>query len=267
MMSDVPPFEVHILGSGSATPVPWRNPSSHLLVYNQLRILIDCGEGTQMQLLRHGLRLGHIDHICITHLHGDHYFGLPGLLTAWHLTRRTKPLNIYAPWGLEEILKIIFQHSGGPLGFPIFFHSTDSEAVQEWEIEGQLTLTSIPLSHRIPTTGFKFSTILEPIIFSYAYISDTLYMPEIAQKLLGVSLLYHEATFTEELAHKADATGHSTAKQAASIAQESRVKQLLIGHFSARYKDTHLHLSEAQSIFHATSVAEEGHSYCVRGGV
>lgn len=263
-MSGVPPFEVHVLGSGSATPVPWRNPSSHLLVYNQLRILIDCGEGTQMQLLRYGLKLGRIDHICITHLHGDHYFGLPGLLTAWHLTGRTKPLHLYAPAGLEELLQLIFSHSGGPMGYPLVFHQTSPHQVHEWEIEGQLLLKSLPIAHRIPTTGFLFSTLLEEKKASYAYISDTVYLPELARNLHGVDLLYHEATFTEELEHKAIATGHSTARQAALIAQASNASQLLIGHFSARYKDTFEHLEEAVAVFSATSVAEEGRCYRVR---
>lgn len=263
-MRSIPPFEVHILGSGSATPVPWRNPSSHLLVYNQLRILIDCGEGTQMQLLKYGLKLGRIDHICITHLHGDHYFGLPGLLTAWHLTGRIKPLHIFGPKGLEEILNLIFLHSGGPVSYPIVFHTTSNDAVHNWELEGQLKLQSLPLSHRIPTSGFVYTSMLEQIPVSYAYLSDTTYLPELADKLPGINLIYHEATFTEEFAHKATSTGHSTAKQAALLAQASGAKQLLIGHFSARYRDANEHLAEAKAIFPSSAVAEEGKSYNIR---
>ncbi len=264
-MSSVLPFEVHILGSGSATPVPWRNPSGQLLVYNQLRILIDCGEGTQMQLLRFELKLGKIDHVCISHLHGDHYFGLPGLLTAWHLTGRIKPLHIYGPQGLEEILNLIFSHSGGPLNYSLVFHVTNPNRTMEWEIEEQLKLKSIPLKHRVSTTGFLIEELATPNSASYAYLSDTLYYPGLAHEVGEVNLLYHEATFTEDLAQKAEATGHSTARQAAMIAQSCNAQQLIIGHFSARYIDTEGHLAEAQEVFVNTKIAEEGKCFSIRG--
>lgn len=264
-MSSTLPFEVHILGSGSATPVPWRNPSSQLLVYSHLRILIDCGEGTQMQLLKYGLKLGKIDHVCISHLHGDHYFGLPGLLTAWHLTGRTKTLHLYAPPGLEKILELMFVHSGGPLNYSIEFHHTSPNHPTEWEIEDQLKLKAIPLQHRIPTTGFLIETLTELPSYSYAYLSDTVFCPKLVDEVQGVSLMYHEATFTEELASKAEATGHSTALQAAQIAKASNAGKLIIGHFSARYKDLMGHLTEARSEFLSSELAVEGLVFSVRG--
>jgi ribonuclease Z len=149
-------FEVTILGSSSATPVYNRNPTSQLLNCNEKFYLIDCGEGTQQQLIKYGIKANKIDYIFISHLHGDHYFGLIGLLSSLHLNGRVKPMKIFGPEPLMEILNLQFKHSDTTLKFPIEFtpvHADVSKLIFE---NTDLTVETIILNHRIPCTGFKF---------------------------------------------------------------------------------------------------------------
>ncbi len=149
-------FEVTILGSNSAIPAFNRNPSAQLLNCNEKYYLIDCGEGTQQQLSRFNLKASRIDYIFISHLHGDHYFGLIGLLSSLHLNGRTKPMQIFGPTPLLEILEIQFKYSDTNLRYPIEFFPTDaSKPAQLFENE-DLVVKTIVLNHRIPCTGFIF---------------------------------------------------------------------------------------------------------------
>ncbi|MFC4210791.1 ribonuclease Z [Pedobacter lithocola] len=149
-------FEVTILGSSSATPVFNRNPSAQLLNCNEKYYLIDCGEGTQQQLTKYNLKATRIDYIFISHLHGDHYFGLIGLLSSLHLNGRTKSMQIYGPKPLLEILEIQFKYSDTVLRYPLeFFPIEANESIKIFE-NSELTVKTIMLNHRIPTTGFLF---------------------------------------------------------------------------------------------------------------
>ncbi|RLJ74779.1 ribonuclease Z [Pedobacter alluvionis] len=149
-------FEVTILGSSSATPVFNRNPSAQLLNCNEKYYLIDCGEGTQQQLAKYNLKAARIDYIFISHLHGDHYFGLIGLLSSLHLNGRSKPMQIFGPTPLLEILEIQFKHSDTMLRYPIeFFPIEADQSIQIFE-NNDLIVKTIVLNHRIPTTGFIF---------------------------------------------------------------------------------------------------------------
>jgi ribonuclease Z len=149
-------FEVTILGSSSATPVFNRNPSAQLLNCNEKYYLIDCGEGTQQQLTKYNLKAARIDYIFISHLHGDHYFGLIGLLSSLHLNGRIKPIQIFGPKPLLEILEIQFKYSDTVLRYPIeFFPIEADQSIQIFE-NSDLTVKTIILNHRIPTTGFIF---------------------------------------------------------------------------------------------------------------
>jgi ribonuclease Z len=149
-------FEVTILGSSSATPIFNRNPSSQTLNINDRLYLIDCGEGTQQQMLRFGVKASRIDNIFISHLHGDHYLGLVGLLSSLHLNGRTKPLNLFAPFQLKEIIDIQLKYSETELQYEINYVDTDP-AKPALIFENQdITVETIPLYHRIPTTGFLF---------------------------------------------------------------------------------------------------------------
>lgn len=301
-------FEITILGSSSATPTSDRHPTSQFLNINEHFFLLDCGEGTQMQLLRYKLKASKINHIFISHLHGDHYFGLIGLLSSQHLQGRVNPLHVYGPAELEEILNIQFKYSQTELKFPLIFHTHSFEVSEQILETDDITVSTIVLSHRIPCTGYLFrekqkkrkiikeklqvdEIPLEGIVSlkngidytdargqvykvseyttppaaprSYAYCSDTIFNESIIPLVQGVDMLYHESTFLEELAPRASETFHSTAAQAATIAKKAGVKQLLIGHFSSRYKDLKPFLKEAKAVFPQTSLAEEGRMFTI----
>ncbi|WP_412469363.1 ribonuclease Z [Pedobacter sp. KLB.chiD] len=149
-------FEVTILGSSSATPVFNRNPSAQLLNCNEKYYLIDCGEGTQQQLAKYNLKAARIDYIFISHLHGDHYFGLIGLLSSLHLNGRIKPIQIFGPKPLLEILEIQFKYSDTVLRYPIEFFPIEADQSTQIFENSDLTVKTIILNHRIPTTGFIF---------------------------------------------------------------------------------------------------------------
>src|ERR1700741_1661129 len=149
-------FELTILGSSSATPTSNRNPSAQLLNVAERFFLIDCGEGTQMQLRRYKVKFQRIDHILISHLHGDHYLGLPGLLQSMHLLGRESELHLYCPPELKEIIDIQNKHSQTFLSYPIVYHFTNDKAGELIFEDEKLTVETIPLNHRIPCTGFLF---------------------------------------------------------------------------------------------------------------
>jgi ribonuclease Z len=149
-------FEVTILGSSSATPVLNRNPTSQVLNVNERLYLIDCSEGTQLQMLRFDIKASKIDHIFISHLHGDHYLGLVGLLSSMHLNGRTKTLYLYGPPPLKEIIDLQFKYSETKLYYSIEFFATTDTAPQVIFENQDLIVETIPLDHRIATTGFMF---------------------------------------------------------------------------------------------------------------
>ncbi|MCZ2356078.1 MAG: ribonuclease Z [Bacteroidia bacterium] len=295
-------FELTILGSSSATPAFKRHLSAQLVSHNDRLFLIDCGEGTQFQLLRYKVRIQRLDAIFISHLHGDHIFGLPGLLCTLGNHERTRPLTLVCPEGLPEMLSRIFQYSDTRLKFDIeFVELKEKESRVVFENNG-LEVETIPLRHRVYCNGFlfrekkrpgKFETIqamedgiprqyfhllkqgndieldgrvihasdylgASPKRYAYAYCSDTRYMDTLAQQVQDVDLLYHEATFMEDLKHKAESTFHSTAHEAALVARKAGAQKLVIGHFSARYSDLSPLLQEARMVFPETYLAEEG---------
>jgi ribonuclease Z len=301
-------FDVTILGCSSALPAFGRYPSSQLVHIAGRYFLVDCGEGTQMQLRRYSLKFQRINHIFISHLHGDHYLGLPGLMSSMHLLGRTEPLHIYADIGLNEILEINNKHSHTTLKYPVHFHPLDfSEPKLIFEDE-KVKISTLILKHSIQCCGFLFvekdrprkimkekmeelnipiasyeslkmgedfitseGTIIpnselttDPLPpRKYAYCSDTIYNKDLLPQLNKADLMYHESTFMEDMRIRADQTMHSTAKDAATIAMEADIKRLLLGHFSARYKDLNLLLEEARSVFPATYLAQEGEKYFV----
>lgn len=301
-------FEVTILGSSSATPVFNRNPTAQLLNCNEKIYLIDCGEGTQHQLIRFGLKASKIDAAFISHLHGDHYFGLIGLLSTMHLNGRVKPFQIFAPAPLREILEMQFKHSDTILRYEIDFIATTDDISRKIFENNDMTVETIVLNHRIPTTGFKFtekkrqrkllSEKLEadhvPLEYypllkrglnlelpggklivndeytrdsdapkSYCYCSDTLADGSYLDTIQNCTMLYHEATFLDELLDRASLTHHTTALQAAQIAKTVGATKLLIGHFSSRYKTLLPLLDEALTVFENTELALEGTTFVI----
>lgn len=296
-------FEINILGCGSATPTLQHLPSCQVINIREKLFMIDCGEGAQLQLRKQRLRFGRLSHIFISHLHGDHCFGLIGLISTLALLGRTGDLVIYSPPGLEEILgpQLVFFCRENP--FEVVFKTFDPLKHELIYEDKSVTVHTIPLEHRIPCAGFLFreqpkgaNIIPEKIKFynisikdiqkikqgedfttdkgkiipnsqltipprapkSYAYCSDTAFNKEIIPIIKGVDLLYHEATFANDLTARAKETAHSTSEQAATIAKQAEVKQLMIGHYSSRYSDYKILHQEALAVFPNTILANEG---------
>jgi ribonuclease Z len=303
-----PTFALTIIGSNSAISAFDRYPTAQILQIHQHLILIDCGEGTQFRLDKFRIKKNAIESIFISHLHGDHYFGLIGLLTSFNLSGRTAPINLFGPRPHIEILHLQLKHNGADLRYPLVFHATDTNGKQLIYENSTFEVISFPLQHRIPTTGFLFiekpslrnvmkekideyglrveqivaikkgqpvidhegnEILAETFLYpptpcrSYAYCSDTLYDETLIEILKNVSLLYHEATFEKASAALAQKTMHSTSEEAALIAKKSGAKQLLIGHFSSRYKHLAPILAEAKAIFDNTYLATEGDTFSV----
>lgn len=301
-------FEVQILGSNSALSSHGRHPSSQIVRIRSHTFLIDCGEGTQFQFQKYKCKPFRINCVFISHLHGDHYFGLIGLLTTYQLLKRETPLTIYGPPELETIVNLQLSVAGSTLTYPITFVSTQARAPEIIIDDEDVTVQTIPLVHRIPCTGFiirekqsprkidpdRISGLhLSPAHFdalrrgedvtdndgvfhrnarltipgyaprSYAYCTDTLYLPEIVPYIEEVDLLYHEATFLDEARERAVITFHSTAAQAATLAKSASVNRLVIGHFSSKYPDLQEMLDEARRIFLNTELAIEGKIFSI----
>lgn len=299
-------FKITILGSSGAVPAYGRMPSAQFIEIQNHYFLIDCGEGAQIQLMKYNLYLHRIDHIFISHLHGDHYLGLMGLLFTMHLNRRATDLHLYSHKGLDEIIITQLKYSKSALNFKIIFHTLTPGAREIIYEDNQVSVETIPLSHKINCSGFlirekekprridktvlpeglSYTQILslkagEDILDdegnilhknqfltfpprksrSYAYCSDTQYYEDIVEQITGIDVLYHEATFSTEDKEKATETMHSTAAQAGLIAAKADVGRLLIGHFSARYKELTVLLDEAMQHFTNTTLAVEGETF------
>lgn len=300
------PFRITILGSNSAVPAYNRHPSAQVINLREKLYLIDCGEGTQMRMDRLHIRRNRIEQIFISHLHGDHYFGLIGLITSLQLNGRIKPLTIFSPKGLEAIIDIQLKETRKEMSFDLRFVTTDTTKSKVIFENEDVAVSTVPLDHRIECAGFLFAEkqkqpnllrekieayqipieqrplIKEGADFvtaeghtiphseltkparkprSFAYCSDTAYSEPIIDIVKGVDLLYHEATFVNGSEERADLTRHSTAEQAATIAKKAEVKKLIVGHFSAKYKDLHPFLEQAQAVFANSALALEGETF------
>lgn len=294
-------FEVTILGTSAALPAYGRHLSSQILAIDNELYMIDCGEGTQFQLMKYGIKKQKIEHIFISHLHGDHIFGLIGLIMTLGLGDRKKPLHIYSPEArLEDLIKI---QSGDNVGFELIFHVTDATQHQLVFESKKVAVYTIPLRHRVICNGYLFvekpklpniiadkikqydipyqqipaikaggdfktadgvvvphqELVIPPAdVRKFAYCSDTMYMEENIPLLEGVNLVYHEATFMHDMLENAERTMHTTALQAGQLAKKAAVGKMIIGHFSARYTDLAPLLAEAQEVYAAIELAEEG---------
>ena len=149
-------FEIHILGCGSALPTTRHNASSQIVKIGNKQFMIDCGEGTQIQLRRNHIHFSFINHIFISHLHGDHCFGLIGLISTFGLLGRTAPLHIYADAKLEELMKPQIEFFCKGMHYPVFFHNIDATKHQVIYEDNTITVESLPLRHRMPCCGFLF---------------------------------------------------------------------------------------------------------------
>ncbi len=302
-------FNIHILGCGSALPTMRHNPTSQVVEMRGKCFMIDCGEGTQLALRRSRIHFEKLRAVFISHLHGDHCLGLVGMLSTFGLLGRTAPLHIYAQKDLREFLPAQLEYFCHGLDYEVVLHDVDTTRSNVIYEDNSLTVTTIPLQHRVPCCGFLFrekegrrhirrdmldfykipfsqvdnircgldwtdeegnvipnerlTTPPDPAR-SYAFCSDTKYIPALHEQLKGVNLLYHEATYANDYADRAELYGHSTAVQAAQVAKDAGVGTLLIGHYSQRYKDEKMLLAEAQSVFPDTVLAVENAVFKVK---
>jgi ribonuclease Z len=294
-------FVLTVLGTSSGLPTSQRFPTAHVLNVHERFFLIDCGEGTQIRLRQFKIHFQRINQIFISHLHGDHYYGIFGLLSSFNMLGRKTDLHIFAPADLQK--KVEFQMYPEEFKFKIVYHPLNFENSETIYENKNLYVRSFPLNHRIKACGFvfrekkkdknilktaiekyKFSikdivlikkgndfvtengeivpnseiTLPAPVSHSYAFCSDTKYFEKIIPEIENVDLLYHEATFTHADASLAQATGHSTAREAAMMAKKANAKKLVIGHFSARYASGEILENDARVEFENTAAAKDG---------
>ena len=266
-----------ILGCSAAIPAPGQYPSAQSIRVGGTLMLIDCGEGTQIRIREVGLRGATFDVILISHLHGDHVFGLPGLMSSWTLQGRSKPLVVVGPAGLETFLRGVNLSTQGNWSYSVEFRIAEPGIVYQ---NDDVVVRSQALKHRIETWGYRIDEVVAPrkvcyeravaaglehadfrslqlgldgrtrdgrVVpnsevttegragFSMAYLSDTSFVPELAEFARDVEFLYHESTYLERHAELAKKTGHSTAGEAATLARLAGAKRLVLGHFSQRY--------------------------------
>lgn len=296
------PFRIHILGCGSALPTLKHFPSMQVVECRGKLFMMDCGEGAQLQMRRSGLSFNKMGHVFITHLHGDHCFGLIGMISTFALLGRTATLNIFAPEALGDMLQRQMQMFCRDLGYDVVFHPVDTTRHQVIYDDRSLQVETIPLEHRMPTCGYllrekpglphirrdmldayhipvsqinnikagsnwtapngevianeRLTTPADPPR-AYAYCTDTRYLPTLHEHLQGVTTLYHESTYANDNLAMADKYCHSTAEQAACVARDAEVRQLLLGHFSSRYADETVLLDEARKVFENTRLTSE----------
>ena len=296
-------FEVTVLGCGSALPTVKHNGSGMVVNIREKYFLVDCAEGTQVELRRNHIHLNRLFNVFITHLHGDHCFGLMGLISTLGLLGRTAPLHVYGPQDIETLFQPLIDYHCNGMTYEVVFHPIDTHQNVCIYEDKSLQVFSIPLKHRIRCCGYYFKEkelsrhILKEAIEKYdipisqinnvkagldyvmpngqiikneelttppstarsfAYCSDTVFRPEIAEMMKGVDLLYHEATFAESEKQLCSKVYHSTAKQAAEIARLAGAKQLMLGHYSSRYNDEAILQKEAAEVFENTILAKEG---------
>ncbi len=275
-------FSVQFLGTGSALPTAQHHPTSQYIFCQNRHFLMDCGEATQIQLRIRSVKIQKIDAIFISHLHGDHYFGLVGLLSSMHLLGRKKSITIYGPELLEKIVRLQLEIAGARMAYDLIFKTIEDDFEGVVFEDKVIEVSAFKLKHKVPTHGFIFrekekerSLLAEKFkasglsieqipdlkrgkdvtdengvvhsyrkytkkpkpSSSYAFCSDTTYAENTVKWVQGVDVLYHEATFIEKDKSRSDKTKHSTASEAAKVAEKANVGKLYFGHLSARYNN------------------------------
>lgn len=295
-------LKLSILGCNSAIPTIDRFTTSQVLSTEAKSYVIDFGEGMQIRLNQLKIKKNKIHEVFISHLHGDHFFGLPGFLTSLNLSGRTLPIKIYGPKGLIKFIETLKEIGSFYLNFELDIVELQDVYYQKIHEDKEIEVYSFPLKHRIPTTGFLFKekekdrkikiesiqafqlsfdeikqlksandvlrpdqtiisykdhTIKNEDLKSFAFCSDTIYDESLLEYISGVDLLYHEATYLDELKDKARERMHASSIEAATIAKKAGVKKLILGHYSSRYKDTNQFKEEASHIFPNTELAAD----------
>lgn len=299
-------FAVTILGNNSAVPAFDRHPTSQVITLDGNNYLVDCGEGTQIQLINYKIRRSKISHIFISHLHGDHYFGLIGLINSLSLLSHQQVLHVYGPAPLREIIELQLKVADTQICYPLHIHHiTEAKTLIDTD---KLTVKCFPTNHRIECYGFSFEQKKQPrkllpekareydipSVFydrltkgddyskkdgslvknewvtepaepgkKYAFCADTKYDESLITHIKGFDMIYHEATYLDNLRDRAELRFHSTTRQAAMIAKKAGVKKLLIGHFSSKYDTLEEFEAEAREVFPETELALEGVAYTI----
>lgn len=301
-------IKVTILGNNSALPAFDRHPTAQAVEIREQVFLMDCGEGTQSQISRFNIHWSRIEHIFISHLHGDHYFGLIGLLSSMALWNRKKALFIYGPPLLKDIISLQMAAVGAQMPYPLTFKTIAPDFSGILLDTPYFSVQCFPVSHRIPCHGFVFCeksagrrinpeacrefgiphayyaqlkkgadykqkdgrmvpneevTFSAPPDKKYAFCADTRYDESILPFIQNADLVYHESTFLKDNEEKAFLRFHSTAEQAAKIAQQAIAKKLLLGHYSSRYQDLVPFEEEAKTVFPMTEASIEGRCYII----
>ncbi|WP_194849960.1 ribonuclease Z [Nonlabens antarcticus] len=296
-------MKLTILGCHSATPRDNARPTAQILEVRGHLFLIDCGEGTQMAMRRNNVKFARIKHIFISHLHGDHVYGLIGLISTFCLLGRDKPLHIYGPKGIREMIELQLRLGNSFMPFELYFTELEETVATQIFEDETVSVTTIPLIHRVYTNGFlirekpgdlsldiiaceeldvekayyrkikqgsdyvrengdiiensRLTTAGNPPK-SYAFCSDTMYKENMVAQIKEVTALYHESTFLKPHEYLCKKTKHSTAAQAATIAQKADVGMLILGHYSSRYKSYDMFTDEARPIFENSHCALDG---------
>lgn len=299
-------FAVTILGNNSAVPAFDRHPTSQVITLDGNNYLVDCGEGTQIQLINYKIRRSKISHIFISHLHGDHYFGLIGLINSLSLLSHQQVLHVYGPAPLREIIELQLKVADTQICYPLHIHHiTEAKTLIDTD---KLAVKCFPTNHRIECYGFSFEQKKQPrkllpekareydipSVFydrltkgddyskkdgslvknewvtepaepgkKYAFCADTKYDESLITHIEGFDMIYHEATYLDNLRDRAELRFHSTTRQAAMIAKKAGVKKLLIGHFSSKYDTLEEFEAEAREVFPETELALEGVAYTI----
>ena len=297
-------LSVTILGNNSAVPAFNRHPTSQVVSHDGNNFLVDCGEGTQIQMIKYKIRRGKISHIFISHLHGDHYFGLVGLLNTFGLLNHIQELHVYGPAPLQQIIEMQMKVAETILPYPLFFHILSMHEVLV--DNNRIRITAFPTTHRIECYGFLFeekegkrkllidkvrkldiplsfySSLQEGLDYitprgqvikndlvttasergkKYAFCADTRYDEGMIKYIYGADMIYHEATYLDNMKEKATERFHCTTKQAAEIARKAMVKKLLIGHFSSKNNTLEQFEMESKEVFPNPELAIEGVTY------
>ncbi len=291
-------FELTLLGTAGSAPTKARALPSVYLSYEGDSFLFDCGEGTQMQLLKFGLSPHKIRAIFLSHIHGDHVIGIAGLVRTLALNNRTEELKIFIPKGYEKAITSLIKFDKAMINYPIKILPIKKGTMfkgKDYEI------SSFKLNHTVPTYGFVFKEkdklkfdmkkckklgikgemfkhlelknhiiinnkkiLLKTVSFKkpgrkVVYSSDTRPCAETLKNSKSANILIHESSYTSRYSELAKSRKHSTVSEAATIAKKANVKQLILVHFSARYKDDYELIKEAKAVFANTVIGKDGY--------
>ena len=290
-------IDITILGTSGSTPTKSRGMPSVAITYGGTVYLFDCGEGTQMQMLKYGINTSKISHIFISHMHGDHIIGVIGLLRTMALNNREHPLYIYVPSGYEKMMNDFINFDNAMIRYKIEIKGVKPGIIYK---DKEINIRAFRINHTVAAYGYVFAendsrrfikekckrlgikgemfselekkgsiiinkrkvsieSVTEPHHGKrIVYASDTRPAASTITAAKGAELLIHEATYSEAEGKLAYERKHSTASEAALVAKKAKVKMLVLTHISARYRNTVKLQEEAQKIFSNTIVAKDG---------